>query len=235
MDEGIGTILAALDSKKMRDNTLIVFTSDNGGPGPGRVTDNTPLRAGKGTVYEGGVRVAACAAWPGKIPAGSSVKQPFHMVDWYPTLLNLAGASLEQKLPIDGKDAWATIAKGAASPHEEILLNTSPFNGAIRVGDWKLVLNGAQADNEEGPEAPATSAPRRPRQRKQAAAAGEDVELFNLAQDISEKHNLAATNPEKVKDLGKRYDAFAAQAVPPKSKPKAAGFKSPAVWGEADP
>jgi arylsulfatase A-like enzyme len=234
MDEGIGTILAALDEKKMRDSTLIIFTSDNGGPGPGRVTDNTPLRAGKGTVYEGGVRVAACAAWAGTIPAGSSVKQPFHMVDWYPTLLNLAGATLEQKLPIDGKDAWATIARGAASPHEAILLNTSPFNGAIRMGDWKLVLNGAQADNEDGLDAPATATSRRPRQRKQAAAAGEDLELFNLAEDISEKHNLAATNPAKVKELRKRYDALAAQAVPPKSKPKPPGFKSPAVWGEAE-
>jgi len=233
MDEGIGTILSALDEKKMRENTLIVFTSDNGGPGPGRVTDNTPLRAGKGTVYEGGVRVAACAAWTGKIPAGSSVKQPFHMVDWYPTLLNLAGESLQQKLPLDGKDAWATITKGAPSPHDQILMNTSPSNGAIRVGDWKLVVNGAQVDNEEGPETP-TTAPRRPKQRKQAAAAGDDVELFNLADDISEKHNLAAENPEKVKELRTRYEALAAQAVPPKAKPKAPGFKSPAVWGEAD-
>jgi arylsulfatase A-like enzyme len=235
MDEGIGAILAALDEKKLRDNTLIVFTSDNGGAGPGRVTDNTPLRAGKGTVYEGGVRVAACAAWAGQIPAGSTVKQPFHMVDFYPTLLNLAGASLEQKLPLDGKDAWATIAKGAPSPHEEILLNTSPSNGAIRVGDWKLVVNGAKADNEDGPETPATNANAgRPKQRKQAAAAGDDVELFNVADDISEKHNLARENPEKVTDLRKRYDAFAAQAVPPKAKPKAPGFKSPAVWGETD-
>ncbi|MEA2709424.1 MAG: arylsulfatase [Phycisphaerales bacterium] len=235
MDEGVGKILAALDEKKLRDDTLIIFTSDNGGPGPGRVTDNGPLRAGKGTVYEGGVRVAACVAWQGKIPAGSNVKQPVHMVDFYPTLLNLAGVSLEQKLPLDGKDAWATIAKGAASPHEEILLNASPFNGAIRMGDWKLVLNGGQRDNEDAPEAPAApteNAPRR-KQRKQAAAAGDEVELFNLAEDVSEKHNLAEKNPEKVKELRARYDAFAKQAVPPKSKPKPPDFKSPAVWGEA--
>ena len=239
MDEGIGAILSALDQKKLRDRTLIIFTSDNGGPGPGRVTDNTPLRAGKGTVYEGGVRVAACAAWPGKISAGSSVKQPFHVVDWYPTLLNLAGVSLEQKLPIDGKDVWATITKGAPSPHEEILLNTSPVSGAIRMGDWKLVVNGAQVDNEDGPEpAAATTAttsetPRRPRQRKQTAAAGGDVELFNLAGDVSEQHNVAAEHPEKVKELRTRYDALAREAVPPKAKPKAPGFKSPEVWGEA--
>jgi arylsulfatase A-like enzyme len=232
MDEGVGQILAALDEKKLRENTLIVFTSDNGGPGPGRVTDNGPLRAGKGTVYEGGVRVAACAAWPGKIPAGSSVKQPFHIVDIYPTLLNLAGASLEQKLPIDGKDVCAMIAEGGPSPHEEILINTSPFNGAIRVGDWKLVLNGVRRDTEEGPAA--ATAPGRPRQRKQAAAASDEVELFNLAEDVSEKNNLAAKHPEKVAELRKRYERLAAEAVPPKSKPKPAGFASPAVWGEVD-
>src|SRR5688500_13197156 len=138
MDEGVGKILAALDEKKIRDNTLIVFCSDNGGFNPGRVTDNKPLRAGKGTVYEGGVRVAACAAWPGKIPAGSTVKQPIHIVDMFPTLLKLAGGEVETKLPIDGKDVCATIATGAPTPHEEILLNATPRNGAIRVGDFKL-------------------------------------------------------------------------------------------------
>jgi arylsulfatase A-like enzyme len=236
MDEAIGKILAAVDQKKIRENTLIVFTSDNGGPGPGRVTDNTPLRAGKGTVYEGGVRVAACAAWKGKIPAGSSVKQPFHIVDFYPTLLNLAGASLEQKLPLDGKDAWATITQNAPSPHEEILMNTTPLNGAIRVGDWKLVLNGLAVDNEEGPaEAGATQeAPRRPRGRNQSRAAGDDVELFNLAEDESEKNNVAKEHPDKVKELRARYDALAKEAAPPKSKPKPDGFVSPKVWGEAN-
>ena len=237
MDEGIGKILAALDEKKLRDNTLIVFTSDNGGPGPGRVTDNGSLRAGKGTVYEGGVRVASCAAWTGKIPPGSTVKQPFHMVDFYPTLLTLAGASLEQKLPIDGKDAWATISSGGPPPDDEILLNTSPFNGAIRIGDWKLVVNGTVADEESGPPAEADRAARqrqnqREKQRKQRAAADAAVELFNLAEDRSEKNNLAEKNPEKVKELRARYDALAAEAVEPKSKPKAADFKSPAVWGE---
>lgn len=243
MDEGVGSILAALDEKKLRDDTLIVFTSDNGGPGSGRVTDNGPLRAGKGTVYEGGVRVAACAAWPGKIPAGTVVKQPLHIVDWYPTLLKLAGASLEQKLPLDGKDAWATIAEGKPSPHEEILLNAAPPNaapqtGAIRVGDFKLVLSaapGAAAPDTDDGEADAS--PRR-RQRKQPAAAAEaaavgQVELFNLATDPSEEHNLAAKHPEKVKELRDRFDALASQAAPPKSRPKPPGFKSPAVWGEA--
>ena len=94
LDEAVGQIIEQLDKKGLRDNTLIIFHSDNGGPAPGVVTSNGPLRAGKATLYEGGVRVAAFAAWPGHIPAGSVVNQPLHVVDWYPTLLGLAGASL---------------------------------------------------------------------------------------------------------------------------------------------
>jgi arylsulfatase A-like enzyme len=204
MDEAIGSILAALDEAKMRRDTLVVFSSDNGGPAPGQVTSNGKLRAGKGTLYEGGVRVAALANWPERIKAGTVVEQPLHMVDWYPTLLKLAGASLEQKLPLDGRDAWPTISAGRPSPHAEILLNSTPSNGAIRAGDWKLVLN------------------------------GEVVELFNLAQDPSEKNNQATANPAKVKELRARYEALARQAVAPKQAPKARDFKTPAVWGEAD-
>src|SRR5205823_3095232 len=82
------------------------------GPAPGRVTNNRPLRGAKATLYEGGVRVPAFASWQGKIKPGTVVQAPLHIVDWYPTLLRLAGASLEQKLPLDGKDAWPTITKG---------------------------------------------------------------------------------------------------------------------------
>jgi arylsulfatase A-like enzyme len=218
MDEAIGQILTALDEKGLRQNTLIVFSSDNGGPAPGRVTDNGPLRAQKGTLYEGGVRVAACIAWAGQIKAGSVVKAPLHIVDLYPTLLRLAGASLQQKLPLDGRDAWAAIAQGKASPHEEILLNATPNTGALRVGDWKLVLNGkvAAAEGDGADDQPVEKS----------------VELFNLASDPYEKQNLAAQQPDKVKELRARYDKLAAQAVPPKQKPKAADFKSPKIWGE---
>jgi arylsulfatase A-like enzyme len=222
MDEAVGQILAALDDKGLRKNTLIVFSSDNGGPAPGRVTSNGPLRAGKATLYEGGVRVAACAAWEGHIKPGTAIHEPLHIVDWYPTLLKLAGASLEQKVPLDGKDALATIAEGKPSPHEDILLNTTPNNGAIRVGDWKLVLNGGAG--EEGGEAAA-------RPKRNAAPT---VELFNLKDDLSEKTNLAARHPDKVKELRARYDTYARQAVAPKSRPKPKDFQSPKVWGETE-
>jgi arylsulfatase A-like enzyme len=220
MDEAIGQITAAIDEKGLRRNTLFIFSSDNGGPQPGRVTSNGPLRAGKGTLYEGGVRVAACCAWEGHIKPGGVVQAPLHMVDWYPTLLKLAGISLQQKLPLDGRDAWGAIALGKPSPHDEILLNSTPRTGAIRVGDWKLVLNGT-VDAAEGDGAA-------------AKPAKESVELFNLADDLGEKKNLAAEKPDKVKELRARYDALAQQAMPPKNRPRPDGFKAPKVWGEPE-
>jgi arylsulfatase A-like enzyme len=223
IDVQVGRVAAAIEQQGLTANTLFIFSSDNGGPIRLGAT-NGPLRAGKGTVYEGGTRVAAFATWPGKIPAGSVVNEPLHMVDWYPTLLTLTGASLEQPLPLDGRDAWATITQGAKSPHEEILLNVTPTNGAIRVGDWKLVLRGGA--NDDPADTPT------PKAKKKRAIAENDVELFNLAEDLSESKNLAAQHPDKVRDLRARLDAYAQQAVPPKSAPKAPGFMSPKVWGE---
>src|SRR5439155_10081540 len=105
----IGRIVAALDKRGLTSNTLIAFSSDNGGPLNLGAT-NGLLRAGKGTLYEGGIRVSAFANWPGQIAADTVVNEPLHIADWYPTLLNLAGASLDQKLPLDGRDPWPTIA-----------------------------------------------------------------------------------------------------------------------------
>lgn len=231
MDEAIGRILATLDEKGIRQDTLILFSSDNGGPNPGQVTSNGPLRAGKGTLYEGGVRVCACAAWPGHIATGSTVNAPIHVIDWYPTLLKLAGASLEQKLPLDGRDVWPTITAGKPSPHDEILLNSEPRRGAIRVGDWKLVLNGNLAGGEEDG---AEAQKKQQAKKVQAQESGEMLELFHLAADPYEKRNLAGEQPAKLAELRSRYDALAKQAIPPRSKPMKPGFKAPKVWGEPD-
>ena len=243
MDEAIGQILDALAANKMRENTLVLFTSDNGGAAPGSVTNNGPLRGGKGGLNEGGVRVAACAAWPGAIPAGGTVTQPLHAVDVYPTVLKLAGADAKQKLPVDGMDAWATISAGAAMPRRAILLNATPANGAIRLGDWKLIIDdragvtGAGADEGEGENAKSGSARRQARQLAAATADGigasATMKLFDLAQDPGEDKDVAAEHPEKVKELRAAYDQLAAQAVPPKGgAPRPADFKAPAVWGE---
>ena len=243
MDEAIGQIVAALDDAGIRQNRLILFSSDNGGPNPGRVTSNGPLRASKGTLYEGGTRVPAFATWDGHIKPGTVVNQPLHMVDWYPTLLKLAGATWDQRLPLDGRDAWPTIAGGKPSPHEEILLNATPTSGAIRVGDWKLVLNGHRADGDEAGQGKAADQAKgkgKGKNKSKAKAKStldsgrELVELFNLADDPYERANLAEKQAEKVKELRARYDALARQAVPPKgggARPE--DFESPRVWGQA--
>lgn len=227
MDEAIGRIVKALDEKGMRRETLIVFSSDNGGPAPGRVTSNGHFRAGKGTLYEGGVRVAAFAAWEGQIKPGTVVSQPLHIVDWYPTLLKLAGASQDQKLPLDGQDAWPTIAKAKPSPHEQIVLNAAPSSGAILVNPWKLVIRGNIGTDD-------SQTPKVKRAGKRGKRAEEGIELFNLQADPSEQTNLATKHPEKVRELRDRYEALARHAVPPKNAQKAPGFQSPKVWGETD-
>ena len=221
MDEAVGKIVAAVEAAGVRGNTLFVFSSDNGGPRPGVVTDNGPYRAGKGTVYEGGVRVAAFATWDGHIKPGTKIAEPLHMVDWYPTLLKLGGATAEQKLPLDGLDLWPTLTQGKPSPHDTILLNATPRGGAVRAGDWKLVVTDDTDDPDDIP----------PKKKK---APADPVELFNLKDDPYEKTNLAAKQPEKVKELRDRLTAFAKQAVAPKAKPKAKDFVTPKVWGEKD-
>ena len=204
MDEAIGKIVSAIDETGRRNNTLFVFSSDNGGYKPGTVTSNGPLRAGKGTVYEGGVKTCAFASWQGHIKPDSKVSAVMHITDWYPTLLNLTGASLKQSLPIDGKDIWPCLADSKPSPHSELLLNASPKQGAIRMGEWKLVVHGDTETKGKGK--------KKAKEDNEAA-----VELFNLADDPSETKNLAQTNPNKLKELQTRYDLLAKQAVPPKN------------------
>jgi len=226
VDEQIGRIAAAIADKDQTQQTLFIFSSDNGGPTKLGAT-NGILRAGKGTLYEGGTRVAAFATWPGHLPAGQACHEPLHMVDWYPTLLNLTGASLDQPLEIDGLDVWATIQGKAVSPHADILINTTPIDGAIRAGQWKLILAGGQSPEEQEREAS-------PESKKKPSRTDADpmVELFDLSQDPGETHNLAATHPEKVQALKQRLSAYAKAAAAPKSAPKPQGFQSPAIWGE---
>ena len=207
LDEAVGKIVSALRDEKLLANTLILFSSDNGGPNPGNLTSNGKLRAGKGTVYEGGVRVCAFANWQGKLQPGD-VETPIHITDWYPTLLRLAGAKTDQALPIDGHDIWPVLTEKAKPTHTEIVINTAPDAGAIRSGNWKLVLHGIEGGAAK-------------------------VELFDLSTDGSEATNLADTHPEKVKELKTRLATCASQAIAPKSAPAAPGFKSPRVWGQA--
>ena len=217
MDDVIGQIIAALDKRGMMRNTLIIFCSDNGGVE--RVANNSPLRGSKGTLYEGGVRVPAIAVWHGVLGAGAVVNEALHIVDMYPTILKLAGASLEQVLPIDGRDVWSTIAKGDSSPHDEILLNCTPFSGAIRRGNWKLAYNAHLNANYIGPK-----------------LNNNKFELFNLTDDPYEKINLLEKNPKKFQELKQRLEVYAKQAVKPNMPPNEMpeDFKVPKIWGHPD-
>jgi arylsulfatase A-like enzyme len=197
MDDEIGNVAAALDKKKMRDNTLIVFMSDNGGNRSAMLSgdvdvsklklpaDNGPYRGGKGMLYEGGTRVAALANWPGRIKPGE-IKEVMHVVDMFPTLAGLAGANASKGKPLDGVDVWTTISEGKPSPRKEVVYNIEPFRGGVREGDWKLIWR-----------TPLPSA----------------VELYNIAEDPSEKNNLADRNPEIVAKLQKRIEELARESA----------------------
>ena len=207
VDDGCGRILAALDATGRRENALIIFASDNGGLPPGR---NLPYRGFKSTLYEGGVRSCALASWPGRIKPGSVIDEPLHIVDLFPTFLKLAGGNPVQKLPLDGRDIWPVLAEGRPSPHEEILLNSVLQEGALRRGDWKLIVNGRDPvsetrDLETGLRKKADGVDNREPK----------VELFNLRDDPREKNNLAATEPAKLRELRERYEAYARAAAVP--------------------
>ncbi|MCL2306241.1 MAG: arylsulfatase [Planctomycetaceae bacterium] len=224
MDENIGRILAAITEKGIENDTIVFFCSDNGGPDPGRVTSNGPLRAGKSTLYEGGVRVPACVVWPGKIKPQSISTQPMHIADLYPTLIGLAGGSLRQDKPIDGldmKDVWLN----EKTFEREILHNTTVFTGALRKGDWKIVING-QVTSNELLEPNRRIENQKPRERQ--------VEVFNVKEDPCEKNDLSQSNPEKRQELWKRYLWYAEQAVPHLSVPDRKDFQSPEIWGQFD-
>jgi arylsulfatase A-like enzyme len=186
LDDQVGRIVAALDKKGTRDNTMIVFTSTNGGAKA--PASNGNFRDGKGSLHEGGVRVPAIINWPGTLKPGVS-NEPLHMVDLMPTLLALAGGRGRSDRPFDGKDIWATLASGASSPHEDILINVEAFRGALRKGDWKLV--------------------------KVYTIPG-TVELFDLAGDPGEKNNVAPQHWDLVHELEARLGRYARDMEPSK-------------------
>ena len=200
LDDQIGRVVAALDKRGMRENTLILFHSDNGGTKNPMFAgvmadmskvkipcDNGPYRDGKASLLEGGTRVCALANWPGQIKP-QVVDGMIHAVDLYPTFAMLAGASTARSKPLDGLNVWKTMAAGEPSPRTEVIYNIEPFRAAIRQGDWKLIWH---------------------------ATLPSSVELYNLPQDPSESNNLASAHPEKVQALKERLNTSAKDAAKP--------------------
>ncbi len=208
LDRQVGRLVAALEKKGIRDNTLVFFTTDNGGAtsalfatgarspedreasgsvalGTKPPASNAPYSGGKGTLKEGGVRLPAFVNWRGKL-APRIVNEPLHHVDIMPTLLALAGATADPARPFDGKDAWETLAADKPSPHEEILINVEAFRGAIRRGKWKLI---------------------------KVATLPSRTELFDVENDPSETRNVADQNPAVVAQLEERLLAYAREQI----------------------
>jgi len=198
LDDCVGRIVATLDKVGKRDNTLLVFTSDNGGSWAenndtkypaddypsGKLTgNNKPLRDQKGSIYEGGTRVPCIASWPGVLKPGQH-ETPAQITDWMPTFCALAGFMSEKDLKWDGVNLWPQLAEGAKPPERSIYTVAPGFRArSLRTGDFKLVL--------------------------QAKNTVETVELYDITSDPSETKDLAAQLPAKVAEMQAALAAFA--------------------------
>ena len=211
VDESVGRVMAKLEELKLADNTVLIFASDNGGVGgyaregltkggSGDVTDNAPLRNGKGSLYEGGTRVPFIVRWPGKVNAGTVCDVPAIHVDVYPTFVALAGGAMPAGQAFDGESLVPLMrSTNAALKREAIYQHFPGYLGIganqwrttpvslVHVGDWKLMEY-----LEDG-----------------------RLELYNLREDIGESKNLAATMPDKAKELHAKLVAWRAEVKAP--------------------
>lgn len=179
IDWSTGEILDTLKRLGLEENTLVVFTSDNG-PWLSQKENGgcaLPLRDGKGSTYEGGLRVPCVMRWPGRVPAGSECSEAAMAMDLFPTFAGLAGASFPRDRIIDGRDIWPLISgkPGAETPHHAIFYYRNTGLQAVRSGKWKLILD-------------------RPKDKVKQA-------LYDLEADVSEQNDLSATYPSVVKRL----------------------------------
>ena len=203
MDESIGRVLDGLETAGVADDTIIIFFSDNGGNeydrvGPEKLkpTNNDPLRSGKGSIYEGGVRVPMMVCWPGVVQPGSSCEQVVSSVDFYPTMLEMAGLGPREDDILDGESIVPVLRQTGGLKREAIFCHVPHLVSAptgvlgqpatwVRQGDWKLIR--FYATGEGFPN---------------------QYELYNLREDIGETNNLAPKMPQKVRQLDALIDGF---------------------------
>ncbi len=193
VDQAVGRILAVLDELKLADQTLVIFTSDNGGASHVRchgvpATDNSPFRRGKGFPYEGGIREPLIVRWPGHVPAGTVEDTPVCSIDLLPTIAAVTGAKPPTDRVIDGVSLWPLLTRTGKLarttlywhfPHYWWGTNVRPYS-IIRDGDWKLI---------------------------HFYETGRD-ELYHLATDLGEQHDLAAREPERAARLRRKLEAW---------------------------
>ncbi|HUT33106.1 MAG TPA: sulfatase [Planctomycetota bacterium] len=181
VDESVGRVMAKLDELGIADRTVVFFMSDNGGLAA--VTSNAPLRAGKGTLYEGGIREPWIVKWPGVVKPGSTCSVPVTSTDFYPTILEMAGLKADPKQAPDGLSTVPLLKQSGTIERDALYWHYPHYHitlpgGAVRCGDWKLIEY-----FEDG-----------------------KLELYNLKGDLSETTDLAAKMPEKAAELRKKLD-----------------------------
>ena len=200
LDSAVGKVVDALKKEEILENTLIVFHSDNGGAVKNKyltgdndvkdaVANNGLLFNGKGSLYEGGIRVPAIFYWKGKIKP-LMTNELTHVTDMYATLMQIAGASMlasDQVKPADGVSIWNMLSSGGSSPRDEILVNTNEFRGALIVNNWKLIVHGAL--------------PRR-------------VELYDIRDDPTEEVNRVRSEPDIKDKMMKRFNDYSWEMTP---------------------
>lgn len=209
LDDGVGTVLKAIDDAGIADNTIVIFFSDNGGANYSGITSNYPYREGKVTQYLGGTRVPMIVKWPGVTKAGSSCDTRVIGHDFYPTILDMANApgNAKQNSEIDGKDLVPLLKEETTELDRDMLcwrrypviFHYKPGQHAmgpcatILKGDWKLM---EFFDTPHGVE--------------------KSYELYNVKDDVSEEKNLADAMPEKVEELSKAMAGWCEDVKAPK-------------------
>jgi len=187
-DDAVGQVLAKVRQLGQEENTLIFFLADNGGPTLQTTSSNGPLNGFKATTWEGGVRVPFAVQWKGHIKPGQTYQQPIIQLDILPTAIAAAGGAIEPGWKLDGVNLLPYFSGEAhGTPHETLYWRFGQ-QWAVRHGDWKLLV---------------------------ARDSGTEPSLYNLAADIGEKNNLAASEPAKVAELLKLWQAWNAEQAPP--------------------
>ena len=193
MDDAIGKVLAQIRANGQEENTLIFFFADNGGPTPSTTSGNGPLRGFKAQTWEGGIRVPFMMQWKGKIPAGKVDDRPVIQLDIHPTALAAAGASAPADAKFDGVNLLPYVTgEKSGAPHEALYWRFGQ-QIALRAGDWKIVKGAGMAGVAGG---------------RAGKADTTGAELYNVTKDIGEKENLAAKNPDKLKELAALWDQW---------------------------